>query len=109
MSVGEDPGEVLAWEALLEGADPPLLVELVDPPAWHADAACKEHPDVEFFVHRGGDDRPAREVCAGCLVRADCLEAALSRPIMEDVGIWGGTSARQRRELRRRDGLAEAA
>ena len=68
-------------------------------PAWHADAACREHPDVPFVPDRGDDIRPAKKVCAGCLVRTECLAWALDQ---DDVpaGIWGGLSVSERRRLR---------
>lgn len=68
-------------------------------PSWHRDAACAEHPTVTFFPTRGEDIRPALAVCAGCLVRSECLAHALEHD--EHHGIWGGTSERQRRRLRR--------
>lgn len=73
-------------------ADPPSdLAELLRPPAWHADAACKDHPTLttsDFFVERGGDVRPALDVCSGCLVRTECLDDAMSDPLR--VGASGG-------------------
>jgi WhiB family redox-sensing transcriptional regulator len=41
----------------------------------------------------------AKAVCAGCDVRADCLEFAISTN--QEYGIWGGTSEEERRVLRR--------
>ncbi len=73
-------------------------------PAWHADAACREHPDVDFFPQRGESTRPAKDVCAGCLVRSECLESALR----EEHGVWGGSSAKERRRMRRQSALAPA-
>jgi WhiB family redox-sensing transcriptional regulator len=51
---------------------------------------------VNFFPERGDDHRAANEVCASCLVRADCLAAGMS----EHHGVWAGTSGRERRRLR---------
>lgn len=75
------------------------LVELLRStrPAWHADAACREHPEIDFFPARGQDTTAATAVCTGCLVRTECLTAALDGL---EVGIWGGTSQRQRRRHR---------
>lgn len=63
-------------------------------PAWHADAACREHPEVNFFPERGEATAPAAEICASCLVSTECLTAGLSG---HEVGVWGGTSHRQRK------------
>jgi len=39
----------------------------------------------------------AKEVCAGCGVRAACLEHALSS--REKAGVWGGATERERRRI----------
>ena len=66
---------------------------------WRVDAACADkHPDM-FFPGRGGATEPAKRVCAGCPVKADCLDHALRH--REVFGIWAGTSERERRVLRR--------
>lgn len=74
------------------------LLELMRRPSWSADAACQEHPEVDFFPDRGTDTRSAKAVCAGCLVRSECLAYALEH--RERHGIWGGTSERERRRMR---------
>lgn len=66
---------------------------------WHADAACRGvDPDL-FFPERGESTREAKEICGICPVRRVCLEHALTHG--ERHGIWGGTSERERRSLRR--------
>jgi WhiB family redox-sensing transcriptional regulator len=77
------------------------LANLLRRPAWTADAACKEHPYVEFFPRRGASTKEAKAVCAGCLVREDCLAFAYSSG--DHVGIWGGLSERERRRARTGD------
>ncbi len=67
-------------------------------PAWITQAACRGmNPDL-FFPDRGEDTTQAKAVCAGCSVRAECLEAALMN--MDKHGIFGGTSERERRRMR---------
>lgn len=64
-------------------------------------AACKGM-DPDIFHPEKGDVRTelkARQVCRGCTVKADCLEWALVTN--QTHGIWGDTSERQRRKLRR--------
>lgn len=68
-------------------------------PAWHADAACKEHPELDWFPPKGVTHRRLVEVCRGCLVREEC--AAFAVPRRELHGVWGGLSEKTRRELRR--------
>lgn len=59
-------------------------------------------PDL-FFADKSGraasETRAAKQVCAGCTVRTDCLHHAVDNH--ENYGIWGGTTPRERRTLRR--------
>ena len=68
---------------------------------WRTDAACRGADADLFFPDRGDNEAAAAAVaiCAGCTVRAECLEEALSRP--EPLGIWGGKTTVERRYLRR--------
>jgi WhiB family redox-sensing transcriptional regulator len=63
------------------------------------DAACKDHPypDAFFPVGPGAHAGPVRIFCGNCPVREQCLDYGL----MENYGIWGGTSERERRRIRR--------
>lgn len=85
--------------------DLPPLLGLLHRPAWHADAACKEHPELSWYPERGDDVRPLKAVCAGCLVRDECAEAGAH----EMHGIWAGESARNRRRTIRSSGHRDAA
>ena len=66
---------------------------------WQDRARCREFDPEIFFPERGGSSKAARAVCAKCEVRAHCLEYALNNK--EQFGIWGGTSERERRRLRK--------
>ena len=67
--------------------------------AFMAFGACRgADPDL-FFPDRGESLEPAKAVCAGCVVREECLEHALR--VGERFGVWGGTSERERRRIRR--------
>ncbi|HEX2075869.1 MAG TPA: WhiB family transcriptional regulator [Geodermatophilus sp.] len=66
--------------------------------SWKAEALCAETDPEAFFPEKGGSTREAKRVCAGCAVRAECLEYALAND--ERFGIWGGLSERERRRLR---------
>ena len=68
-------------------------------PAWHDLARCAETDPEIFFPEKGESVRPAKRVCAGCEVRAECLQDALDRG--ERFGVWGGLSERERRVLAR--------
>lgn len=80
---------------------PGPLAELARPPDWHRDAACAGHPVEWFFPGRGEPVDQARALCNGCLVRAECRDYALTDPDAFAHGVWGATSARERRTLRR--------
>jgi WhiB family redox-sensing transcriptional regulator len=69
--------------------------------AWMADALCAQTDPDAFFPERGESPRPAKAVCLTCPVCEDCLAYALEHG--ERFGVWGGTSERERRALRRAD------
>lgn len=78
---------------------------------WMDDARCREVGAEEWFPITGGSTATAKAICNGdgkrippCLVRAACLRWALDRG--ERTGIWGGLTARERDELRRRRAAA---
>lgn len=67
--------------------------------SWQAQSNCVGvDPDI-FFPERGASTKEAKAICAACAVRESCLEYALDNG--EKFGIWGGTSERERRRLRR--------
>lgn len=70
------------------------------PLAWQERALCAQTDPEAFFPEKGGSTREAKNVCAACEVREQCLEYALAND--ERFGIWGGLSERERRKLRRR-------
>jgi WhiB family transcriptional regulator, redox-sensing transcriptional regulator len=66
---------------------------------WADLASCRSlSPDL-FFPETANDEDAAKSVCAGCPVRAECLEHALAAG--EPYGIWGGLTLRERRLVRR--------
>lgn len=66
--------------------------------AWRAGALCAQVDGDLFFPEKGESALPAKRVCAGCPVRAECLAEALARP--ERFGVWGGLSEPERRAVR---------
>jgi WhiB family redox-sensing transcriptional regulator len=84
--------------AVDDGYELPDLAELLNRPAWHADALCREYTDeVTWFPSRGRSARPAVDICSCCLVQAECRQWALDRRVAD--GIWGGLTLAQRRRL----------
>lgn len=67
--------------------------------SWRDEAACRGADVDEFFPERGDSLLAARRLCAGCTVRDECLEFALTHSIK--FGVWGGLSERERRGIRR--------
>lgn len=74
-------------------------------PAWHDRAACAT-PAVakmiaagraDFFPHGRGAG-VARDICAGCPVRVECLDWALDQGAWLQ-GIFGGTTQAERHRL----------
>jgi hypothetical protein len=75
-------------------------------PDWHEDAACSGLDEALFFppTETGplGAARveQAKQVCAGCTVRAACLAEAMTRePASARYGVFGGLSATERGQL----------
>lgn len=73
---------------------------MLDDRDWVSKSACLESYDERFFPSRGDSNKEAKAICFNeCAVREECLEHALRKP--ERFGIWGGTSERERQEMRR--------
>lgn len=70
--------------------------------SWTERAACKDQSVDWFFATSREEPVDALVLCAGCAVRAECLAYALEH---ESIGVWGGTSAKQRQKIRRRAGI----
>lgn len=86
---------------MLAGQEVPDLDERR--PAWHADAACRDHPRLPpaaWFPERGVTAEQLEvvvAVCRDCLVREECLDYALADRSL--VGVWGATTGRERRQI----------
>lgn len=75
--------------------------------SWQDAAVCAGLPGDAMFPGLGQATAPAKGLCAVCPVVGECLDAALDNN--ERHGIWGGTSARERRTLRRQRRREDAA
>ncbi len=92
--------ELVDWLMLPGVPDGPMgLEEVVHRPEWMAFAACWGEPSAVFFPDQGSMGEAAKALCAGCSVRIECLDYAMANEDLE--GIWGGTSSRERRRMRR--------
>jgi WhiB family transcriptional regulator, redox-sensing transcriptional regulator len=93
-------------------ANPYATVTGLDDDAWWTDAACRVEASEAFFPEsRGGkplslrSELRAKAICARCAVQPQCLDTALRNG--ESVGIWGGLTAAERRDLLARMQAAE--
>jgi WhiB family redox-sensing transcriptional regulator len=75
--------------------------KIVRPLDWMDQAACRGQGDLFFSDAERSSYAKARAICAGCKVRADCLDYALSYPAFTLVGIWAGTTREDRATMRR--------
>lgn len=65
--------------------------------SWVKRAACRGKNNSIFFPEGTAGVKLAKQYCARCEVRNECLEYALLNRI--EQGVWGGTSERQRTAL----------
>jgi WhiB family redox-sensing transcriptional regulator len=80
------------------------VAELFGRPAWQRYGACRGENIEAFIPGKGGNFAVARQLCAGCTVRQECLDFAMAD---EDVvGMWGATTAPERRAMRASRGVA---
>jgi len=64
---------------------------------WRELGACRGLDPEVFFPETDEEADEAKAICAECPVRVACLEHALAR--REKVGVWGGTTERERRRI----------
>lgn len=68
---------------------------------WRQQGICS-HADPDIWFPGTGQSAKAKlaiELCLQCPVRIECLEAALTAED-EERGIWGGTTMKERKEMR---------
>ena len=86
--------QVIFYLALDAGDDREIACAGMDPTLFVG-------PDSETTPDREFREATAKQVCAGCPLRTECLQWALD---MNERGVWGGTNDDERRALRRRRG-----
>jgi WhiB family redox-sensing transcriptional regulator len=88
------------WLMSSDQSDPALwLASILRRPEWHQEAACRGIGTDAFFPTTGRKGDTARAVCDTCTVRSECMAAALDDP--DTVGVWAGTTDRDRKRMRR--------
>lgn len=78
--------------------NPAGLIQVPDEP-WVDDALCSQTDPEAFFPEKGGSTAYAKRICGMCSASEECLRYALDHD--ERFGVWGGTSERERRALKR--------
>jgi hypothetical protein len=72
-------------------------------PNFDGTRACAGADQRLFFPRRGGNAlaavRAAKRICAGCRFLAPCRDWAVSQG-RDTVGVWGGTTDKERRAIR---------
>ncbi len=63
-------------------------------PDWRLIASCRGRTHVMF----GDDPTEARQLCAGCPVRVECLTDTVTLPDVPTEGVWAGTNSRRHRQ-----------
>lgn len=79
------------------------LADSIDDQPWTADALCAT-VDPDLFYPEKSERfiaAAAKSICRRCPVTTDCLTYAIDNN--EPHGIWGGQSARERQQHRRKD------
>lgn len=71
---------------------------LWQPRRWMQHAACAGVDAELFFPEKGHQPDAAKRMCQRCPVRPQCAEYAIRDETL--VGVWGGLTTRERREIR---------
>lgn len=68
-------------------------------PSWSSRGVCNDLDPELFYPARGESTKEPKQACSQCRIAAQCLSFALESG--EKHGIWGGTSERERRRMRK--------
>jgi len=75
----------------------------VNRPDWMTKAACIGEPRELFFPGPGQDGirktKKAKQICRTCPVVNECIMYAMSFSPRSLIGIWGGTTERERTRI----------
>jgi hypothetical protein len=82
---------------LIEGKYPEFLENLEIPVEITQGGACMGADPELFFSDNIAEINQAREICISCPLMAACLDYAT---FAEEFGVWGGTTAGERKNLR---------
>lgn len=71
---------------------------------WQQRSLCRGVEPEVFFPVSEEDAWRAKEICAACMVREECLAYSLTN--RERYGVWGGITEKERQDMFRR-GVAQ--
>lgn len=63
--------------------------------------ACRGADIDLFFPEQGEDPTEAKRICRSCPLLARCRNWALSQPVVDLHGVWGGLSQHERIDIKR--------
>jgi hypothetical protein len=96
---GDTTGPLPDWYTDAEPSD------LAPYPPVDGSQPCAQTDPEAWFPEKGRSPDDARRMCGRCTFLEQCRDYALDRPYL--LGVWGGTSMRERQRLRReRSGAA---
>lgn len=76
---------------------------MTPPVPWDKTRACGPNNAHLFFATTDEEVAAAKAICAGCPCRTGCLDYAMALPVAQgEFGVWGGTTAKERRTIARR-------
>lgn len=95
----ETKGQALsdALNDLIQSGQAATLEAVMQRPAWRQKAACRGKPTAWFFPEVGDSTEKAKIICAGCTVAVERHAQAVEG---SEHGIWAGTPARARQNLK---------
>lgn len=73
--------------------------------SWQSQGTCRSVSPELFYPEESGGagsavTRDAKKVCKLCPVQRECLEFALKIQPVDDWGVWGGMTKKERAQLR---------
>lgn len=63
---------------------------------------CAQVDGEIWFPEQSGTTAPAKRICGSCLHKTECAEWGIKH---ERFGVWGGLSAEERKDVRRKKNI----
>lgn len=80
------------------------MINYLPRPAWYRHAACTTAEPRLFFPAPGRPGTEAKRICADCPVVQQCADMAIADHGLD--GVWGGLTAFERDQIRKRKRVA---